>query len=152
MIVYKPSFISNSLIASLVLVTPVILLFIYVATNDSIPFVDGSVDSDPVRTSWVLFFISLFIYLTLVAFYYISARILFLYEKLSFMNHEVLILITASIFSYLLGHYSWIFFILFFLLLSIWFSSGIAVWHFLENKRYNKFKNKNSSKAFMDAQ
>ena len=152
MIVYKPSFISNSLIASLTLVIPVILLFIYVATNDSILFVDGSIDSDPVRTSWVLFFVSLFIYLTLLAFVYISARILFLYKKLSFMNHQILILITASIFSYLLGHYSWIFFILFFLLLSIWFSSGIAVWHFLENKRYNKFKNKNSSKAFMDAQ
>ncbi len=134
----KPPFLKRSLISGLIVIFPI---FIYgadiLSTSSNINQI-GEPDNDPMRASWLFYYLSPFIFLIVSLFYYITARILFLLGRLSFIDHEIVILIFSLFIGVMIGHDAIKNFLLSSVIVFLLFSFGLLSWHYLDRLRYNK--------------
>ena len=133
----KVKFSQRSLIASLIVLFPAILFFVYMATTSSGFLENGDIDNAPMRAGWMLLFLSPILFLMLFLFYYVSSRLLSLFDKLSFIYHEIIVLLFSLIFGYVIAHDSVQYFLFSTSVFGLWLSAGVLSWHYLEGFRYS---------------
>ena len=133
---YKPKFFIQSLFASFITIAPAILFFVYGVISNSEIQATEVIDNDPMRAAWGLLFLSPFIFIILLVFYYASSRILFSLKKLSFINHEIIVIASAVALSVILANDSLYYFLIFSFINIVWLTTGAIAWHYSNKMRY----------------
>ena len=144
---FRPQFFIQSLFASFITIAPAIVFFIYGTTGSPEVQVTAPPDNAPMRAAWGLLFLSPFIFIILLIFFYISSRILFALKKLSFINHEIIVIVSSIALSAVMAHDSLNYFLLFSFINTCWLTIGVIAWYYSNKMRYNKFKNLRSLRS-----
>ena len=137
----EPPFLKASLLSSLIsMLTAIVylLIFLYGQYTSEIVEID-EIDNAPIRSAAILLSLSPAIYLILVMFFYVLARILFVFGMLDLKYFVLVALLFSALLALKIGRGDFDLYL--FCMFGVWLSIGAVSWHYFGTSSYNKFKN-----------